>query len=364
MGSRSRDRAKRRQQKLIALTRYTQKSFLTLDDALEYVAKRSAAEQSNAIQALREAVGNKRASTIAALEERNLGSALHPPPATVLGRHASDSVKQQARRPAYASQPEMIAAIHDVVAEIRKQRPEFEKLYQLLGSPSPTEIAALLQRPAMWAFPAEGREGGQANNLAGLLFQEARKLTPEFRAALSDGDRKRRAFNEALRRHLITPSSPGEAAGRSVTPEEFGPPVYYDEVLDGDNKPLSDGVVGCWNAAGHVLLTNIDEAKSGLRGRHDAPEQQDRVLARIKQRGVVLGGLFVPPEKVHLPVHSGLSGAEVPLLTAYYEGAARGIEITPGRYLMRTVGVPVPGLMDFAVAFLKAWNQRVLPTKR
>lgn len=369
MGRQRKRSLERRRQKLLALVEdYKSQSALTIGTASEWVLAHSPAEQRAGAQLLAEVAGRVRTDTVKALEQRLLSAPLVPPPARLAGKQQTHSLPQRGRRPAYAAPAAMVADVEAALAEVRKQQPsQFSHVLEQLGSPSATEFAALFQRPALWGVLEKAGQGGQVNVLVGKLFEERRKSAPEFAAAERDADRVRRAVNDAIRKQRVHGSAaistldPG-AAGPALR-EEFGPPVFYDNVLDGEGKQLSDGLRAAWNADQQILVMSFDEAKFGKRGQEQAPAQQDAVLRRVLERGMIVGRDSVPPERIHLAIHSGAPGARSTQLTAYFAGSASGFQITPSGYLLKVVGVPAHGLRDFAKAFLTAWNKRVMSRK-
>jgi hypothetical protein len=360
-------RERRAQKRAVLLERYKQESVLTFDTALHVVLTTGPAEQRAAAQQLKDVARRVRTDTVKALEQRYLSAPLHPPPARIIGGPAAPNLPQHPRRPAYASPRGMVADFEATLAAVLKQQPAtFGKLVVQLGAPSATNLAALLQRPAMWGVLEKAGQRGQSSVLVGLLFQEIRKSTPEFAAALADAERTRHAFNEARRSRRLAGLAPSEAeaaAQKFATGEQFGPAIYYDNALDGNKKQLSDGTRVSWSADGHLLVLSFDEVKGGRRGRDRAPGQQDEVIRRVKKSGMIVGEQFVPPDRIQFPGLSGSPDVPPARLAGYFEGPAGGVVITPAGYSMTTVGVPAPGLREFAEALLKAWNKRVMPGK-
>jgi hypothetical protein len=356
-------RMRRRQRGAALLKRYEAESVLTIDKALEFVQTRAPAEQREAAQLLKDVAGRTRADTVKALQQLSVRGPLPPPQLRIMGGPTVANLPQRLRRPVSASPKSMAADLDETLAGLVKRRPAtFGPLLKRLGSPSATELAALLQRPVMWGAVQGAGRRGQIRVLVGLLFQEMRKSAPEFAAAMVDADRTRHAFNKALRSRRVAGLPPREAeaaAQRFAAREEFGPPTYYDNVVDGNGKQLSDGMRVSWNADGRVLVTSVDEAKYGVGGPERAPAQQDDVLRRIKKHGVILGRDVVSPDRIDLPVRSGVPGVAAPELTAYYSDWPGGVQTTPGGYSMQTVVVPASGLPDLAAELLAAWDKQI-----
>jgi hypothetical protein len=247
--------------------------------------------------------------------------------------------------------------VKDVVAA---KKAKFEPLVTRLGATN-DDLAQMMEKAVIWKPLEEEGLAGQVATLAGALLERLRKGNERF---IKRADRATSIVDDFNRRLLALEGDVSAAdANRRVqreiaggNKELFDKAQFFEEVTDGDNKLLTDGMDLAFNQNEELLLPAFDECKLWTVGRDVLP-QIDEVFERIAARGIRLrDGRHFPPNKIKFPPKV--------TLTAYVEDATKGTVKTPqGREVTR---IPVTGtehLREFAEELLVARYKALGMTK-
>ena len=311
-----------------------------------------------------EIAGRKKPTTKAATKQLMAEGVLPAPPLPHAAARGGGLAKGK-RLLASALSSAIRRELGDVVQAVLKAKAaKYADLVKRLGDPDTNEWAAMLRKAITWAPRAGEGLAGQVRTLAGQLLERLRKDTSVFKGSAKEATAIVDAHNDLARKKLLG-SKTGkarEAAEREFREKEaFGRPQFFEDVVDGDGKLLSDGMRLAFNPRGRVLLSMIDEVKLESVAQ-DVFGQFDEVVSRVRQRGVRVHGEYIPPDRIDLPI-AATAGPGHTGLVAYLENAKQRPVRTPQGYTIRVVPVPSSLVREFAEDVLNEWRRSLASVK-
>jgi hypothetical protein len=328
-------------------------------DAARALQRLGAKDSARAIEVLEQIAGQTSGTSRKALRTAATQGVLPGPPPALVRKLAGARVGAGYRQPlATALLRGVRQGVGQVVAAVRKAKAaRFDPLFGRLGNLSEDQWAAMLQKAIMWAPHTGDRLAGQVATLTGLLLERLRRSSAAFLAGggeaasivaehnaglLGKGLKGTAAEVEAL------VAKEAAAGNRKV----FRGTDFFENMTDGDDKLLTDGMHLSFNADGEVLVPRIEEVKLASVGR-DALPQIDEDLVRLRTRGLKLAdGRYFPPERIRFPKRG-------PALSAYIEGAPGGGARTPRGHAVTVHGVRADHLRELARDLLVEWRKRL-----